>query len=1192
MLGLPGVWAAAAGIALTAITGWLAVSSSDVRSLIISRYEEALRIELPRTSAEEYEDLLLEQLQDFKRQHKHCRRLVIFVDDLDRLSAEEMVSGLDAVRTFMELPVDRLPEDLGVVFVISCDEDRVAAALEARRRQGAPALPAVVLDRMDARRFLDRIFQFRIEIPPFPSQDLRTFAKQRLQSDMSDIADDLQRWPGHRMLDDVVDRMIHVNVQDPRNALQILNAFSQSWRLAKLRERAGVGDGRPGGLQSGAITGHPEALAALCALRVNFPDFYADLQAEPELIGYFTALFLRGSHEGIPDRARTLLRNYQALTSDGAEVSPAHVKAMYHGLRQYLVSLQGMRWPTSLQPLLLLAQDPISGRFGDRARLVLDALVSADDRGILVLLGREHDTKPLNPDDIQLLRDLQAHVVHDTEIRRNNAAAAIAGLVDRLPNDDARSLLAPVARRFVAASELRWRVGLERIGRALPFLDSDDRQDVAGCLIQDLMPVNDHLHWRTEAGETPTLAEASTMIDTTVPLILEVWRKDGLSAPDRSQLVEWLQARVISVPQGRASLPHHQLESWMSQAENVIVGALAGEYPRLVADALDDDQDAEFDIETAMQRCSLVFDQLWETNRSDLWTLLTRFVGLRRAEATSLAWRVVLKHLTGPDGATMTEFATAFANRLIRDEEDEAWGLTNWRDAGQAFLRLLEVRASDLDEQAWRECVSLAQHWSDDQSTEHFAVTLLGLLERQNPASADQVIANWTERLTTDLSPECMNWLGMHFADRLSEEQRSALTKELGTVLANANPTDQDIATLRCFVAALTAEGAEHGEAQELLVAALQHLTTWSHNPNGYVDGVFPVIADLIPHARLSLIDTTLMRLFRQVRSRGQIDVLGVLHGAMVGNWPLPQEGETYDPVELFDQASATISGAQSTDAGVSLIRSMADMVHRGVVPSASIKNVVDGACDLWRNHPGPVAEILLSVQVAPDPSQLLALGQRTDLDVADDLARLRQVWTHAAAQMDNDERFETAQALLADVARGIKGEPDLLLGAWVGVQGEGSTKLLMRLAEAEEFTDEQRARVWLQADRYVADLDPKVVLLLLAEMLRPDIEERTLQQVLNSKSAINERLGSQEQQFDLAKVLLNALVESESANAQQHLATWLKEKRAQAILAELDGMDGVTLNHIALLETQFKNNKHLKRLREKLKSLESAREA
>jgi hypothetical protein len=224
------------------------VKSLFDKGLFVPHYATINRVEAPRTSAEEYVKLLTEQLCRFKDgSGRRCERLVIWVDDLDRLSAEEMVAGLDAIRTFLELSGTRMPPGLGVVFVISCDEEKVATALADRRRDGD--LPGAILTRGDARKFLDRLFQFRLEIPPFPKQDLRAYALGRLTAELPALADDLRR--RGMSLEEVVDRMIHVGVGTPRSALQILNAFAGSWWLAVQRERDGAGTAQPVGCRKG-----------------------------------------------------------------------------------------------------------------------------------------------------------------------------------------------------------------------------------------------------------------------------------------------------------------------------------------------------------------------------------------------------------------------------------------------------------------------------------------------------------------------------------------------------------------------------------------------------------------------------------------------------------------------------------------------------------------------------------------------------------------------------------------------------------------------------------------------------------------------------------------------------------------------------------------------------------------------------
>lgn len=138
---------------VAAISGAYSYLLKNLKPSPVDGYRSITKVSLPSASAEQYEAMLLEQLKVFKgktdgllRRPNLCERLVIFVDDLDRLSSEEMVLGLDAVRAFMEIPSDKLPQGLGLVFVISCGEAKVADALA--RGRGNPEQPGSVVTHM------------------------------------------------------------------------------------------------------------------------------------------------------------------------------------------------------------------------------------------------------------------------------------------------------------------------------------------------------------------------------------------------------------------------------------------------------------------------------------------------------------------------------------------------------------------------------------------------------------------------------------------------------------------------------------------------------------------------------------------------------------------------------------------------------------------------------------------------------------------------------------------------------------------------------------------------------------------------------------------------------------------------------------------------------------------------------------
>ena len=515
-------------IASVLAAGWLGKHVVDLRVRTPATYLPQTSISFPATSAEEYEALLTEQIERFRaREGAKCERLVVFVDDLDRLSAPEMVAGLDAIRTFLELPFNVARDGFGVVFVISCDEAKIAEALHrGRGPMGAADLPGSVFSRADARRYLDRLFQFRLEIPQFPKQDMRQFALTRL-SQASGIAADLKA--RNVPVQAVIDRLVHVDVQSPRNAIQLLNAFIQSWWISTQRERSGTGSSAHGALHAGAVTDHPLSLAAMCVLRVDFPDFYECVQLRPEFLHEFrSVVFGTEDADAHAHVAQDMMSRF--LTRGDGDKLTANVQAEYRKLRQYLASVQDMRWPTRLQPLLRLAEDPVTRRYGDRAATILGALVSGDTQGVLEGFRRDLDTRTLSQDDATLLGDLTDTLPQETKARRINACRVLADLVDRIPEDRRRLLLTPLVRQMVDLAQVRMNVGPHAVRRILHHALPQDRREVAEQFVSDLLHGGE-IRWTNRSGGSPNLDEATTLVRRTLELALEVRRSDGLPAP-------------------------------------------------------------------------------------------------------------------------------------------------------------------------------------------------------------------------------------------------------------------------------------------------------------------------------------------------------------------------------------------------------------------------------------------------------------------------------------------------------------------------------------------------------------------------------------------------------------------------------------------------------------------------------------
>ena len=1172
----PSFWISLAlGGSATSIVAFLS------KRLTVPRFANVTRIEQPMESAEEYEDLLRKQLKIFKRKTgRRVKRIVVFVDDLDRLSAEEMISGLDAVRAFMEISPADLPDDLGIVFVISVDEERVAHALANRRRNGAE-LPSTVFNLEDARRFLDRIFQFRLEIPQFPKQDLRSFALKRLREELPAIAADLDQ--RNVSLEILIDRMIHVGVKNPRNALQTLNAFVQSWWIAVRREREGAGTDRPGALHSGAVTQHPIALGALCALRVDFPDFFSKLQEEPDLIRRFTDVFIRDMRlEDQPESTQNILQGYvdRRSETDEFQLAPEH-----RPLRQYLSYLQGVRWPTTLQPLLTLSQDPVTRKFGDKAPRLLEAFVSGDLRGVLSELGRANDNKPLTVEDVRLLRNMEEELHHEIGSRRDSAAAVISSLAARLPDDYAHLLLVPLARRLADSAQLRWRLGIQRIGDVLFKVDRAEQQVLADRLVDDLLKPDGEIDFRLESGEPPSLDEAIEMVRKACPLVLRVRDEAGLLPQSDSRLLDWVESRHVASGDKVGELPFKDLQSWMADHESHLLPSLNERYTALLIAEMESSSNEAFDMAAAMRQSEVVFNRLWgrgEEGRALLWEQLSKYVGLPQKEPPALAWTFVGSNVDQVDAESLTVFTGDLARRLNKEMEDEEQWPLDWEAGAEALLALVESRGSDIGTEAHVALVTLIKSWSAVEDTVDSSVRLLTALRGLSTSASDEIIAHWTPLLLTDLQPQCVSWLAEQFVE-LDSTQRQGITRELGKIQVPGGVNNETAIRHRQFMDSLTVEGAKQEEIQNHLSTLFAQLDGASVNFNDDVFNqfqmVWPSASKMISVAPPPNTGTLLQNLFARIAGRPKW--FGELFGQMRQFWPKRTEDlSPYDPDNLLDLAFDTANKQPALEATKDILMSAREMVLNNVASDRGAGKVVELAVALWPHHREEAMNTLLISQI-PEPDSVATLMEPIDIDNAKDVSRLTQVWNYIAGQQTMDAAIMTATSILDKPANGPTAEPDTCLRLWLDAHQVKQGALLEALIIDDELNDEQRKRVWLQIERAAPGLGKDFLIEVIPNIAQLSGAQETWRAVYDSRDAVNQVFPQKDDRYDLAKSLLQAFERTDSIEVKNQSLQWIDEIEAEPVLRELQ-KPGVKLtdDDIQILHGQFPSSKHLKKVK------------
>lgn len=216
---------------------------------------------------------------------KQWDRVLIFVDELDRCAPDDVLETLIGIKTFLEHPK--------CVFVVAADRDVLEEALN--KGQGDRARQATPVRQYEpyystAGAFLDKMFQYQLELPTLRRHKLSVFAKEVVEAQPEGIWGEFTP----TQLEDVIHALIPLHVRSPRRVKVLLNAFATTARIADAR---GV-----------KWRDNPATLSKLTVLRTEFPRFANDLQLEPRLVKHLEDRDAPG--EDATRRLRDLYGNY------------------------------------------------------------------------------------------------------------------------------------------------------------------------------------------------------------------------------------------------------------------------------------------------------------------------------------------------------------------------------------------------------------------------------------------------------------------------------------------------------------------------------------------------------------------------------------------------------------------------------------------------------------------------------------------------------------------------------------------------------------------------------------------------------------------------------------------------------------------------------------------------------------------
>lgn len=283
------------------------------------------------------------------------RKVVFFIDELDRASDSEVLDTLTALQTQFA--------DAEVSVLVAADREVIEKALankDAQRRPEREWDP--YLSGSDA--FLDKVFQHSFVLPPLRTERITAFARELVDRDeglWAEIADE-------GCVDDVLYALIPSHVHSPRRIKVLLNAYATQSRVAQAR-----------GLQVSSLR---LQLAVWVVLQLEFPDFAADLKLEQRLRG----LVLAKSDE-VGGKVGRMLANHRSIEEPKADAKD-HAWVDWSRRNQLFNFLERTRHLPDIPFDLLFLETAGSaiGQFPEEVAGLLDIADSAEPSRVLSAL--------------------------------------------------------------------------------------------------------------------------------------------------------------------------------------------------------------------------------------------------------------------------------------------------------------------------------------------------------------------------------------------------------------------------------------------------------------------------------------------------------------------------------------------------------------------------------------------------------------------------------------------------------------------------------------------------------------------------------------------------------------------------------------------------------------------------------------
>lgn len=296
---------------------------------------------------DDYDELIkLEIEKSLTKSNKE--KIVVIIDDLDRLSTCKMVETLNILKILMEFPK--------CIFIVPFDDTIIKTALNDNVIKNLINEHQIIKSEL----ILDKLFAFKFYLPPLLPLDLKEYALDLVSKEMPDF----KRLFVDDELDDIIkDIIIYPGIETPRQIKKLLNLYSINYHILLNRLKNNTIEMSILNLEGKKI------LAILSVLQADFNEFYDTLFIEPNNIKI--VLSIHNENElSFEQKIEKVNESIKYLFDIDKENKIIAISTVYQNLINFLNNIQFVNLDNIL-PYLYLKQDKVSIKYGSKINVEL-----------------------------------------------------------------------------------------------------------------------------------------------------------------------------------------------------------------------------------------------------------------------------------------------------------------------------------------------------------------------------------------------------------------------------------------------------------------------------------------------------------------------------------------------------------------------------------------------------------------------------------------------------------------------------------------------------------------------------------------------------------------------------------------------------------------------------------------------------